>query len=113
MKAKKLVKHKSEFIFNVISWITSLCSFLRIKKFRIFRDTREKKNNFLCLLTTKLININFFLFFTFIFASLTQIIAMDDMKVRIAGTMKNIKDIDPKIIREWDAAIAKENAKER
>ena len=42
-----------------------------------------------------------------------QIIAMDDMKVRIAGTMKNIKDIDPKIIREWDAAIAKENAKER
>ncbi|XP_070506650.1 ATP-binding cassette sub-family C member Sur isoform X2 [Chironomus tepperi] len=44
--------------------------------------------------------------------SADYIIAMDDMKVRIAGTMKSIKDIDPKIIREWDAAIAKENAKE-
>lgn len=38
---------------------------------------------------------------------------MDDMRVRISGTMKAIKNADPAIIREWDAAIAKENAKER
>lgn len=38
---------------------------------------------------------------------------MGDMKVRIAGTMSSIKDVDPQIIREWDAAIAKENAKDR
>jgi hypothetical protein len=38
---------------------------------------------------------------------------MDDMKVKIAGTIKKIKEVNPAIIREWDAAIAKENAKER
>jgi hypothetical protein len=35
------------------------------------------------------------------------------MKVRIAGTMKAIKEVDPALVHEWDAAIAKENAKER
>lgn len=38
---------------------------------------------------------------------------MENMKVRIAGTMKMIKDVDPNLVREWDAAIAKENAKEK
>lgn len=38
---------------------------------------------------------------------------MDDMRVRIAGTLKSIKEVDPAIIREWEAAISKENAKER
>lgn len=38
---------------------------------------------------------------------------MEGMKVRVAGTMKIIKDVDPTLVREWDAAIAKENAKEK
>lgn len=38
---------------------------------------------------------------------------MENMKVRIAGTMKAIKIADPALVHEWDAAIAKENAKER
>lgn len=42
-----------------------------------------------------------------------ELIAMENMKVRIAGTMKAIKDFDPSLVREWDAAIAKENAKEK
>lgn len=42
-----------------------------------------------------------------------QLIAMESMKVRISGTMKAIKSADPALVREWDAAIAKENAKER
>lgn len=38
---------------------------------------------------------------------------MENMKVRIAGTLKAIRDVDPNLVREWDAAIAKENAKDR
>lgn len=41
-----------------------------------------------------------------------KLIAMESMKVRVAGTIKEIKENDPAIIREWDLAIAKENAKE-
>jgi len=41
-----------------------------------------------------------------------KIIALDNMKVRVAGTMQEIKEMNPAIIREWDAMIAKENAKE-
>lgn len=37
---------------------------------------------------------------------------MENMKVRASGAMKDIKEIDPGLIREWDLAIAKENAKE-
>lgn len=106
---KKLVKHKSEFIFNVTSWISLAASTFSV-------SAAAEKNNFLCLLTAKLINTKMFFltlnFFPFL-SKMTQIIAMEDMKVRIAGTMRSIKEVDPKIIREWDAAIAKENAKER
>lgn len=38
---------------------------------------------------------------------------MENMKVRIAGTMKIIKETDSPLVHEWDVAIAKENAKER
>ena len=41
-----------------------------------------------------------------------QIIAMEDMRVRAAGKLGEVKEIDPTIVKEWDAVIAKENAKE-
>jgi hypothetical protein len=41
-----------------------------------------------------------------------KVIAMDDLRVRITGNMEEIKVKDPAIIREWDLAIAKQNAKE-
>lgn len=37
---------------------------------------------------------------------------MENMKVRANGSLAEIKERDPAIIREWDLAIAKENAKE-
>lgn len=37
---------------------------------------------------------------------------MENMKVRVAGSLAEVKERDPAIIREWDIAIAKENAKE-
>ena len=36
---------------------------------------------------------------------------MENLRVRAAGSMKQIKEKDPAIIREWDLAIAKEQAK--
>ncbi len=40
------------------------------------------------------------------------LVAMEDMKMRISGTLKSIKESDPSLVKEWAAAIAKENAKE-
>jgi hypothetical protein len=37
---------------------------------------------------------------------------MENNGIRISGTMKEIKEQDPNIVRDWDAAIATENAKE-
>lgn len=37
---------------------------------------------------------------------------MESLRVRAAGSMEQIKAKDPAIIREWELAIAKENAKE-
>lgn len=37
---------------------------------------------------------------------------MENMRVRACGCLNEIKENDPAIIREWDLAIAKENAKE-
>lgn len=37
---------------------------------------------------------------------------MESMRVRVTGGLAEIKEKDPAIIREWDLAIAKENAKE-
>lgn len=37
---------------------------------------------------------------------------MENMRVRVSGSIKEIKERDPAIIREWDLAIAQENAKE-
>lgn len=39
-------------------------------------------------------------------------IAMENMRVRVNGSMKEIKETDPAMIKEWDLAIAMENAKE-
>lgn len=41
-----------------------------------------------------------------------KLIAMESMRVRVTGSLAEIKEKDPAIIREWDLAIAKENAKE-
>lgn len=41
-----------------------------------------------------------------------KLIAMDNQAVRVSGTMKEIKEKDPSIIKEWDTAIAKENSKD-
>jgi hypothetical protein len=41
-----------------------------------------------------------------------KLIAMDKLGVRVAGSMEQIRTKDPALIREWDLAIAKENAKE-
>lgn len=41
-----------------------------------------------------------------------KLIAMENMRVRVSGSIKEIKERDPAIIREWDLAIAQENAKE-
>ena len=60
--------------------------------------------------------INFFFWSLFSRSLLLQLnpklIAMENLRVRVAGTMKEVKERDPAIIREWDLAIAKENAKE-
>lgn len=37
---------------------------------------------------------------------------MEHMRVRVAGTMSQVRENDPAIIREWDLSIAKENAKD-
>ena len=37
---------------------------------------------------------------------------MADSKIRVAGTMKEIMEWEPQIVREWDELIAKENAQE-
>jgi hypothetical protein len=37
---------------------------------------------------------------------------MENLRVRVAGSMEQIKENDPAMVREWDLAIAKENAKE-
>lgn len=37
---------------------------------------------------------------------------MENLGVRVSGSMKEIKEKDSAIIREWDLAIAKENAEE-
>ena len=37
---------------------------------------------------------------------------MENMRVRVCGSLSEIKENDPAIIREWDLAIAKENAKD-
>lgn len=50
--------------------------------------------------------------FPFSVIKLKKLIAMENMKVRASGSMKEIKEKDPAIIREWDLAIAKENAKD-
>lgn len=41
-----------------------------------------------------------------------KLIAMDNQAVRVSGTMKEIKEKDPSIIKEWDTAIAKESSKD-
>jgi hypothetical protein len=41
-----------------------------------------------------------------------KLIAMDELRVRVTGSMNEIKEKDPAIIREWDLAIAKQNANE-
>lgn len=35
---------------------------------------------------------------------------MENMRVRVCGRLNEIKENDPALIREWDLAIAKENA---
>lgn len=37
---------------------------------------------------------------------------MENMKVRVSGSLKDIKEKDSAIIQEWDLAIAMENAKD-
>lgn len=37
---------------------------------------------------------------------------MDNSKIRISGTIKEIQEHDPDLIKDWDVAIAKENAKD-
>lgn len=37
---------------------------------------------------------------------------MDNNKIRISGTMKEIQEHDPNLIKDWDVAIAKESAKD-
>lgn len=37
---------------------------------------------------------------------------MESMRVRVSGSLSEIKAKDPALIKEWDQAIAKENAKE-
>jgi phage terminase large subunit-like protein len=37
---------------------------------------------------------------------------MESLRVRVAGSMEQIRETDPAMIREWDLAIAKENAKD-
>lgn len=37
---------------------------------------------------------------------------MENLRVRASGSMNEIKEKDPAVIREWDLAIAKKNAKE-
>lgn len=41
-----------------------------------------------------------------------KLIAMDNQTVRVSGTMKEIKEKEPSIIKEWDTAIAKESSKD-
>lgn len=36
---------------------------------------------------------------------------MENLRVRAAGSMEQIREKDPAVIREWDLAIAKENAR--
>lgn len=36
---------------------------------------------------------------------------MENMRVRVSGTMNEIKQKDPAIVREWDIIIAKESDK--
>ncbi|CAO1396998.1 unnamed protein product [Diamesa serratosioi] len=40
------------------------------------------------------------------------LIAMDNQTVRVSGTMKEIKEKEPSLIKEWDTAIAKESSKD-
>jgi hypothetical protein len=37
---------------------------------------------------------------------------MENLRVRVSGSMKEIKEKDPAMVREWDVAIAKQNAKQ-
>jgi hypothetical protein len=37
---------------------------------------------------------------------------MENLRVRAAGSLEEVKAKDPAMIREWDLAIAKENSKE-
>lgn len=37
---------------------------------------------------------------------------MENLRVRVAGSLGEVKEADPAIIRDWDHAIAKENAKQ-
>jgi hypothetical protein len=37
---------------------------------------------------------------------------MENLRVRVSGSMKEIKEKDPAMVREWDLAIAKQNAKQ-
>lgn len=37
---------------------------------------------------------------------------MDSQAIRVSGTMEEIKEKDPSIIKEWDTAIAKESSKD-
>lgn len=66
--------------------------------------------------TPKLINCvpfsPFLLHFTRLGLVNEKLIAMDNMRIRISGSLSEIKSKDPALIKEWDQAIAKENAKE-
>jgi hypothetical protein len=37
---------------------------------------------------------------------------MENMSVRVAGGMDEVRAKDPALVREWDSAIGKENAKD-
>ncbi|CRK93043.1 CLUMA_CG006547, isoform A [Clunio marinus] len=77
---------------QVVSWIIEKCLKLNLAKYK----------RTIILVTQK----------TQLVYNADYLIAIEKLKIRVSWVMNQVKERDPAIIREWDLAIAKENAKE-